>query len=233
MKKYKHIFFDLDHTLWDHTLNSRIALEEAYLKFNLFEIGIPSPEIFCTQFNKVNYSLWSEYEKGLITQKELRDRRFVKLFEFIKTQAFDQYDELSDFYIQTSTQKPHLLPNTKAILEYLKPKYQLHIITNGFIEIQQIKLKNSEIHHYFKEIITSEHSGFKKPHPQMFSFALDLVNANASDCIMIGDTFETDVMGAEASGVDAIFYNSENRDQTKTEIPFLEINDLIELKNIL
>ncbi len=233
MKPYKHIFFDLDHTLWDHTLNSSIALEEAFCRYQLFEMGIPTVEMFCKQFNAVNYELWEKYESGVISQKELRDTRFVRIFDFFGVKCFDKFDELSDFYIQTSTMKPHLLPNTNEILAYLKPKYQLHIITNGFVEIQKIKLENSKIAHYFDQLITSEHSGFKKPHPKMFDYAMGLVKALPQDCLMVGDTFQTDILGAQASGVDAVFYNSENRIQEKTTKPFFEINDLIELKSFL
>ncbi len=228
---YKHIFFDLDHTLWDHHYNSKIALGEVFELFQLQEIGIPSIEQFYHKFNEVNHKLWLDYERSKISQAELRHIRFRQVFSQLGVNNHDSCDQVSDTYLDISPKKPHLLPYTKEILDYLSPKYPLHIITNGFDEIQDVKMNSGGIKHYFKHIITSQNSGHKKPDPEIFHYALEQVGAKPRECLMIGDTFYTDVLGAMQVGIDAVFFNP--NDQRHVERPTYEIKHLSELKKIL
>jgi putative hydrolase of the HAD superfamily len=228
---YKHIFFDLDHTLWDHHVNSKIALEEVYQLFQLKDLGIATPEKFYHKFNEVNHKLWLDYERSKISQAELRHARFRIIFSALGVDNHEKCDAISDTYLEISPRKPHLLPYTQEILTYLKPKYPLHIITNGFDEIQDVKMNSGGIKHYFGHIVTSQNSGFKKPDPEIFHYALDLVKAKPKECLMIGDTFYTDVLGAMSVGIDAVFFNP--NDQRHPEKPTFQIRHLKELKAIL
>ncbi|MEA5137578.1 YjjG family noncanonical pyrimidine nucleotidase [Arcicella rigui] len=230
---YKHLFFDLDHTLWDHNTNSKLALDEVYQHYHLQELGISSSAQFYLTFNEVNHQLWDLYEQGKISQSVLRHERFRMIFSRLGCHDHSLCDEITERYIHTSVRKPHLLPNTTKVLDYLFPKYPLHIITNGFIEIQEVKMSFGGIKHYFREIITSQNSGYKKPDVGIFEYALDLVGAKASECIMIGDSFQSDIVGANKAGIDTVFFNPDGRKQERTFVPKHEVKDLIELKRIL
>jgi YjjG family noncanonical pyrimidine nucleotidase len=230
---YKHLFFDLDHTLWDHNTNSKLALEEVYQHFNLHALGISSSHQFYLTFNHINHQLWDLYEQGTIAQPALRHQRFRMIFSELGCYDYSLCDEISDSYINISVKKPNLLPNAKPVLDYLFPKYPLHIITNGFIEVQNIKMTSGGIKHYFREIVTSQNSGYKKPDVGIFEYALDLVGAKASECLMIGDSFQSDIVGATKAGIDTVFFNPDGRKQELTLKPKHEVKDLIELKGIL
>lgn len=230
---YKHLFFDLDHTLWDHNTNSKQALAEVYQHFGLHTFGIPSSHQFYLKFNEINHQLWDLYEQGKIAQPELRHTRFRMIFSELGCNDFSICDEISDTYINISVRKPNLLPNAKSVLDYLFPKYPLHIITNGFMEVQDIKMTSGGIKQYFREIVTSQNSGFKKPEVGIFEYALALVGAKPHECIMIGDSFQSDIVGATKAGIDTVFFNPDGRKQDITLQPKHEVKDLIELKGIL
>lgn len=230
---YKHLFFDLDHTLWDHNTNSKQALAEVYQHFGLHTFGIPSSHQFYLKFNEINHQLWDLYEQGKIAQPELRHTRFRMIFSELGCNDFALCDEISDTYINISVRKPNLLPNAKSVLDYLFPKYPLHIITNGFMEVQDIKMTSGGIKQYFREIVTSQNSGFKKPEVGIFEYALALVGAKPHECIMIGDSFQSDIVGATKAGIDTVFFNPDGRKQDITLQPKHEVKDLIELKGIL
>lgn len=230
---YKHLFFDLDHTLWDHNTNSKQALDEVYQHFELHTYGIPSPHQFYLKFNEINHQLWDLYEQGKIAQPELRHNRFRMIFSELGCYDYSLCDKISDKYINISVRKPNLLPNAKSVLDYLFPKYPLHIITNGFMEVQNIKMTSGGIKHYFREIVTFQNSGFKKPEVGIFEYALNLVGAKPHECIMIGDSFQSDIVGAAKAGIDTVFFNPDGRKQDITLQPKHEVKDLIELKGIL
>ena len=230
---YKHIFFDLDHTLWDHNTNSRIALEEVYQAFDLQEIGIASTKDFYLAFTEINHQLWDKYEAGRISQSELRHQRFRLIFNKLDVKSQDLCDTISESYMDISTKKSNLLPNAHDILQYLHPKYPMHIITNGFDEVQSVKMEAGKITHFFREIITSQNSGYKKPDSRIFEYALKKVEAVAEECLMIGDSFPADIVGATRAGIDAVFFNPDQRIQEISIKPKYEIRDLAELKGIL
>jgi YjjG family noncanonical pyrimidine nucleotidase len=230
---YKHIFFDLDHTLWDHDTNSRLALEEVYQSFGLQEIGIASCDDFNTTFKETNFQLWDKYEAGQINQSQLRYQRFRLVFNKLGVHNHDLCDTISESYMEISTKKSNLLPNAQETLKYLQPKYPLHIITNGFDEVQSVKMEVGQITHFFREIITSQNSGYKKPDSRIFEYALKKVGAFAGECLMIGDSFQSDIVGATRAGIDAVFFNPEQRNQDISLKPKYEIRDLEELRWIL
>jgi YjjG family noncanonical pyrimidine nucleotidase len=230
---YKHIFFDLDHTLWDHNTNSRLALEEVYEAFDLAKIGFTSAPDFYRVFTEINFKLWDKYEAGQISQSDLRHQRFRLIFSQLGIKNHELCDDVSESYMEISTQKSNLLPNAHEILRYLQPKYPLHIITNGFDEVQSIKMEAGKITHFFREIITSQNSGYKKPDSRIFEYALKKVGAFAEECLMIGDSFQSDIVGATRAGIDAVFFNPEQRNQEISIRPKYEIRDLAELRGIL
>ncbi len=231
LRMYKHIFFDLDHTLWDHDTNAKIALHEVFVTFDLPARGIVSFDAFYQSFNEINRRLWLAYEQGKISQATLRYDRFRMVFSTFGVNNHDICDTLTDTYLAICPRKTNLLPYTQEILRYLQPKYPLHIITNGFNDVQSIKMECSGLRPFFHHVVTSQDSGYKKPDTQMFEYALNLVQAKPKECLMIGDTFYTDVLGAMRLGMDAVFFNP--NDQRHIERPTFEISHLKELKGII
>jgi putative hydrolase of the HAD superfamily len=221
------VFFDLDHTLWDFEKNSALAFETVFRMQDL--------EVNMTDFLKfyipINREYWDRYRKDEINQKELRFGRLKDTFDLMKFIIDDvTIVLLSEQYLHYLPKYNHLFEGTTEILDYLKDKYNLHIITNGFAEIQENKLNNSYITHYFKTITNSEMAGVKKPNHKIFEYALDLAEARKENSIMIGDCIEADVQGALDAGLDAILFN-ESYAQVADNIK--QVNHLLELKKYL
>jgi len=223
----KAIFFDLDHTLWDFEKNSALAFEVLLPKYN---IAI-EPADFLEHYVPANATYWKLYRDGLITQQQLRYGRLKDVFTALNYDISDDLlADLSDDYIRLLPTNNHLFEGVIELLEYLKPKYSLHIITNGFHEVQALKMKSAYIDHYFETVTNSENAGFKKPHPSIFEYALTAANVKKCDSIMIGDCIEADVQGALNCGLDAIYFN-EHRLEAHPSI--MQVNHLLELKNLL
>lgn len=230
MKKYKHLFFDLDHTLWDFAKNSRETLEEAFHNFKLNQQGLVFEE-FLAQYFKVNDAYWDDYRKGRVTKEELRSGRFYHSFKHFGIDNQKLADDFGDYYIEHSPKKKNVFPNTHETLDFLKNYYQLHIITNGFEEVQFVKLEKSNLAQYFKHIITSEKAGVKKPNAKIFHHALKVASARNKETLMIGDNFEADILGAKKVGIDQVYFNPDKLIQQ--EKATYEIEDLIELIELL
>jgi len=221
------VFFDLDHTLWDFEKNSALAFETI---FKMQDLAINMVH-FLAFYVPINRAYWERYRKDEINQKEMRFGRLKDAFDLLEFSIDDaSIVILSEQYIHYLPKYNHLYEGTIEILEYLAPKYNLHIITNGFAEIQENKLNNSYIMHYFKSITNSEMAGVKKPNSLIFEFALGLAKAKKENSIMIGDCIEADVQGALDAGLDAIFFN-ENKVQVTENIK--QVNHLLELKKYL
>jgi putative hydrolase of the HAD superfamily len=231
MKKYTHLFFDLDRTLWDFDKNAREAYQEIYDKFGLRQLGVESIERFTQSYLHHNNILWALYRDGKIEKDYLKSRRFELTLLDFEIEDPQLAERIGQDYITISPQKTNLFPHAHETLEYLNKRYPLHIITNGFDEVQDNKLKNSKLDQYFQHIITSEAAGCKKPAGCIFDFATETVGASAGECVMIGDDFEVDIVGATENGMDAIFFNPEKVAHNGGAI--FEIQDLIELKDIL
>jgi putative hydrolase of the HAD superfamily len=221
------VFFDLDHTLWDFEKNSALAFETV---FKMQDLDVNMSE-FLQFYVPINREYWERYRKDEISQKQLRYGRLKDTFDLINFAISDDViDILSVEYIHYLPKFNHLFDGTIEILDYLKPKYNLHIITNGFAEIQGNKLDNSYISHYFKTITNSEMAGVKKPNALIFDYALNLAKTKKENSIMIGDCIEADVQGALDAGLDAILFNENNSQMTKN---IKQVNHLLELKKYL
>lgn len=230
LKNYAHIFFDLDRTLWDFDRNSKETLTELYFRHDL-KASICDPDEFIDTYHEVNLQLWDLYRKGEMTKEVLRIKRFTISFEQFGIHDEKLAADFGDEYIEMSPTKTILVPHTLEILEYLKDRYAIHIITNGFLRTQQVKLKNCKLEKYFNSLTTSEVVGHNKPRPEIFRQALSSVNARKEKSIMIGDDLEVDVLGARNFGIDQVFLNRDG--VVHSENVTHEINSLLELKNIL
>ncbi len=229
MSKYKHIFFDLDHTLWDFETNSKHTLLNLLSKYEL-DKNISS-EKFIEDYWVHNKRLWDAYEKSEIDQKTLRFERFNLSLKDQGLLDARLAELMSQEYLALLPFRKNLMNGAKDVLDYLKPNYVLHLITNGFEEIQLLKIRNCEIEEYFVEVITSEKAGSMKPDKEIFEFALNRSGANREESLMIGDNHYADIFGAHQIGIDQVWFNPKNE---KIEfVPTYEISELTALKSIL
>ena len=228
MKNIKHIFFDLDHTLWNFEKNSALTFKFLLDKYNI-TIDLQK---FLKVYMPINFSLWNLYRDDKITKEYLRHNRLKSTFEKLNIKIdLGLIDEISNDYVKHLPDNNFLLPNAIPVLDYLFQKYTLHIITNGFTEVQNTKILNSNLNKYFSCIIDSETVGVKKPHSKIFNYAYNISKAAyKNECLMIGDNYQADVMGALNNGFKAIHLNSNNESYHENSII---ITDLISLKEIL
>jgi putative hydrolase of the HAD superfamily len=206
-----HLFFDLDHTLWDYYTNSSEALEETFEEFDLGKC-FTTPRAFIKSFHFHNDKLWHEFNHGKIERETIRSERFKQILKGRLDPADNRMAAISSFFIATCSGKSALFPETIPTLDYLFEKYPLGIISNGFDDIQHHKINNSGLKPYFQWIITSESAQHRKPTAEIFRYAERLSGAAKEGCVMIGDNLKTDVAGARSSGWQAIWFNPNNHE---------------------
>lgn len=230
--KYQHIFFDLDHTLWDFESNAKLTLLELHESLKLAEMGIDDFDLFFERYNEHNNKLWERYRKGFIKRDELRLKRMrLTLLDFkVANETLAKTMDVQ--FLDMLPTRTLLFPHAKEILEWLRSRgYHLHLITNGFEVVQHNKLKHSGLAEYFSQVITSEASNSLKPHKEIFEYAFGKTGAVPAHSIMIGDDIEADIKGAKNAGIDQVFVNHKKEpgkvDATHT------IYSLKELENIL
>lgn len=230
--RYKDLFFDLDHTIWDFELNSKETLWDLHLKYELEAKGISDFDVFYSNYSAHNHRLWDRYTKGFIKQEELRWKRiYLSLLDYkIADEALAK--NMSHDYLDILPNKKNLFPYTIEILKYLQHKeYKMHLITNGFESVQFKKIKNSNLSDYFIEVITSEASNSLKPNKEIFEYALKSANAKVETSIMMGDNESADIQGAINVGMDCVFVN--HLQVTPTVPATYTITHLKELENLL
>lgn len=221
------VFFDLDHTLWDFDKNSEMAFDRIF-KSKYPEI---KTEDFIEKYAPINQECWKLYQNDKITHLELRYNRLKLSFDALNyTMSDESINEIANDYIEFLTDNNHLFEGAIEVLEYLKPKYKLHIITNGFANVQDKKINNAALSGYFETITNSELAGVKKPNSIIFDYALSAAKASKENSVMIGDCLDADVNGALNAGLDAIFFN-EKRIEAPQNIK--QVNHLLELKKYL
>lgn len=228
MKEIKHVFFDLDHTLWDFESNSNDSFKDI---FATHQVAVDF-DVFMEAYIPINNEYWKRYREDRVSKEDLRYGRLKDTFDTLNYEVSDTLIHvLAEDYIETLPKYNKLFPGAIEILDYLKAKeYPLHMITNGFEEVQWKKCVSSGIDHFFTEFITSEAVGVKKPNPKIFKFALDKAGADANHSIMIGDNQEADIQGALSMGMQVVFCNF---DSQLNKGNYSEIQHLEELKNIL
>ena len=225
-KNIQHIFFDLDHTLWDFDKNSGLTFEKI---FEIHEVDVSS-EKFLNVYEPINFKYWKLYREEKVTKQELRYGRLKDTFNEIDISLSDQLiDNLSEDYIVYLSSFNYVFDSTYDVLDYLNAKYELHIITNGFEEAQEKKMKASNLRKYFNTVTNSEMVGVKKPNPKIFNFAMDLANAKPEHSVMIGDSLEADIKGAIDVGMQALYFDYKNSDYNDS---YQRITHLSALKDL-
>ena len=228
---YKNLFIDLDDTLWDIHLNGRECLEEIYHDYG-YEQFYPSFEDYYNVYMPVNHHLWALYRQGEIKKEELIVERFLAPVRSFGINDPAYAKRLSDDFLERTTRKTGLIEGTMALLDYLKPRYRMHILSNGFREVQYKKIENAGLRPYFDKIILSEDAGINKPHAGMFTYALKNSNSRRDQTIMIGDSWEADIVGAYQSRIAQIWFNPQKEMPDGFE-PTFTVQTLAEIKGIL
>ncbi|MCI5057128.1 MAG: YjjG family noncanonical pyrimidine nucleotidase [Flavobacteriales bacterium] len=227
MNRYQHIFFDLDGTLWDFQKNSEITLKEIYSKFLQ---GRTAENDFIQIYRNVNTKLWDDYKNGSINVKTLRNKRFHIALKKLDVEDEHLAKSISDYYLEECPKKKHLVNGAKEILEYLSSQnLKLHILTNGFSDLQHFKLKNCDLHHFFSNIFCSDTLKYSKPSNQAFQKALNEAKAKVDESLMIGDSIVDDIEGAKQIGMDQAFYSNSKKFKHAT----YQLKNLEEIRNIL
>jgi len=232
VRGYKYVFIDLDDTIWDFHANAKLSLGEVYeaRKLNLY---FDSFEQFFKIYAKRNLELWELYGKGVISKEFLMIERFRHPLALVGVDNDELAIKIGDEFLEILPTKTTLLPFAKELLDYLCPKYPLTIVSNGFVEVQYKKLRCANLEHYFAHVVLSEAAKALKPDKRIFEYALQLNDAAAAETIMIGDSFEADMRGAQNAGIDQIFLNPKS-DKVHMQTPLTyTIKKLEEIIQIL
>ncbi len=228
---YKNLFFDLDDTLWDTCSNNKECLEEIYAAYH-FNRYYASFEAFYSIYMPNNLKLWEQYRNNEINRQTLILERFRYVTTPVGITDPAEILKINDDFLQRTANKTKLIPGAIGLLEYLYPSYRMFILSNGFREVQFLKLKNSGLSPYFEKMILSEDAGIQKPHKKIFDFALMNTNARRTESLMIGDSWEADIIGAWQSKIDQLWFNPTGL-PAKTFTPTYMVVSLSEIKNIL
>ncbi len=230
LRNYKHLFFDLDNTLWDFRANSREAFCDVFENLGLSK-HISEFDRFIELYEIYNEKLWTEYRKGRMNKEAMRRDRLILTFRELGIEDEELVRKTNELYIQTAPTKTHLFPGVHETLSYLAGKYNLYILTNGFSEIQLLKISSCGLQHYFKKLFMAEMVGYQKPDRRFFEYAIKSVHAHKNECLIIGDDPEADIHGGLNAGIDQVYFNLHNR-PCRTA-PTFEIKEISGLREIL
>ncbi len=227
---YKHILFDLDNTIWDFETNSKQSLQEVYGIYQL-DASFDSFDHFYGLYKERNHQLWAAYSQKQISKKYLNNERFFYPLNEVGIKNKDLADEIGAEYLTICANKTALMPYAKELLDYLAGKYKMHILSNGFAEVQYHKLKNSNLDTYFDRVILSEQVGVLKPDKHIFNFAVTSLNSRKKEIVMIGDNFKADIIGAKNAGIDQIYYSLEEDEKLEFQPTFVvrSLRDIIDV----
>ncbi len=229
--QYKNLFIDLDDTLWDIHRNGKECLEEIYRDYG-YEEFYPTFEAYYDVYMPGNHHLWGLYRQGDITKEKLIVERFLAPVREFGIDDPGYAKRLSDDFLERTTLKTRLIEGSLELLDYLKPKYRMHILSNGFREVQFKKIENSGLKPYFDKVILSEDAQINKPHPDIFTYALKNTNSRRDQTMMIGDSWDADIVGARQSRIAQIWFNPEGMVPDGFE-PTYTVQTLEEIKGIL
>lgn len=226
----KHLFFDLDHTLWDFKKNSQETLFSIYNYYELSTYTHFSFELFYTRYIEINEGLWALYRQNEVSKEELRSVRFEKTLLSFGVANVELARKIGQAYISECPSKGYLFDSCHEVLQELSSRYKLHIITNGFLETQKVKMQSCDLNKYFDVFVTSELANTRKPNPEIFEYALSRANASPAESIMIGDDIEVDCLPAEKVGMQSVWFNPQKTfSNKKVSYKIAHLKELLDL----
>jgi len=230
LKNYKHLFFDLDNTLWDFKANSKDAFYEVFSKLDLLN-RIRDFDRFLEVYEMYNEHLWTEYRRGKVNKDHMRSERIILTFREFGIDDPELVSKTNEQYLQIAPKKTNLFPGVHETLEYLSQRYKLYILTNGFAEVQLQKINSCSLQKYFTKLFMAEMVGYQKPDRRFFEYAIKSVHAHKNECLVIGDDPEADIRGGANSGIDQVYFNTGSK--PCMQLPTYEIKQIGELMKIL
>lgn len=232
MKNVRHIFFDLDNTLWDHRKNAYLTIKELFSQQKIYELYKIDFELFHDAYHEINEKLWEQIRDGEIDKEYLRKYRFYNTFLRFDVENQELADYFEHHFLDEILKYNELVPGAADLLDYLQAKeYKMHIISNGFQEVTERKCVLSGIADYFETITSADSVGVRKPRPEIFQYSLDLAKAEKNESILIGDDWIADVKGAQRFGIDVIFFDVYDDDPKEEDLKV--ITHLSEVKEYL
>jgi len=231
-KQYASLFFDLDDTLWDTACNNKLCMEEIYHEYD-FARYYPSFEHFFDRYMPHNEKLWQDYRDNAIDRQTLITERILYMLRPMGIDDMTYALKINHDFLQRTANKTKIIDGAKELLAYLYPRYRLFILSNGFREIQFLKMKNAGLADFFERFILSEDISIRKPHKKIFDFALKNTNSRRAESLMIGDSWEVDIAGAHNAGMDNIWFNPTKIAPCKTFLSTFEVHSLAEIKDLL
>lgn len=228
--KFTHIFFDLDHTLWDYDNNAYKVLKDLYHHYRLSDYVSLSAHAFTQVFFETNDGLWARYNVGEISREDIRNKRFKIILEACGSHAVLDFVGMNEYFLYHCPRQTGIMEGADVVLNYLSKKYPMSIITNGFDDVQYVKLEAAGFSKFFKHVVTSETTGHKKPAREIFDFALHQANADRNFALMIGDNPHTDILGAMNAGITPLLYNPTGKIKSECQ---LQVQHLMELMKLL
>jgi putative hydrolase of the HAD superfamily len=227
--RYKHIFFDLDHTLWDFETNSRATLNHLFSTLVADKTDHLVHD-FIDAYETINHQMWADYSAGKIDKEKLRNDRFPHALQAVGVHEGALAVQINELYMELTPYKTALFPETREVLTRLGQDHNLHIITNGFEEVVHVKMTECSLWTYFQEVIISEIVGFLKPHPVIFQKALEIAGATKNESVFIGDNLVSDIGGAKNFGMDQVYFNPKMEEHNSE--PTFEVSSLSQLINL-
>jgi putative hydrolase of the HAD superfamily len=202
----RNILFDLDDTLWDFERNAEEALTDLFHRHHLERKTGQGHQVFLQHYQRINREYWSMYEQGLVDKHRLRTERFTEAFRAVGLPDEEHPERAWEEYLEICPLKTNLVEGARELLELLQGRYRMALVTNGFEQVQRTKIQVSDLDRYFSVMISSESCGHPKPAPNIFHAAMEALGADPSETLVIGDKLETDIQGAWAAGLSAIWY---------------------------
>lgn len=230
--KYNTVLIDLDDTLIDTIGNTEVTIREIYDDYNLSEYFASFDEFFVNHYRPNNIRLWKAYEKQEISKQQLMDERFVGVFREVADISDERAQVMNHDFLGRIVLKSSLIDGAVDLLDYLKSKYRLCVLSNGFSEMQYVKIKSAGLEGYFDEVVLSDVVGINKPQVGIFDYALRKLNAGKSEVIMLGDNYSSDIVGAHNAHIEQIWYNPKKQEAADFN-PTYTIEHLSEVKSIL
>ncbi|RED93621.1 YjjG family noncanonical pyrimidine nucleotidase [Marinoscillum furvescens] len=229
MKHVTHIFFDLDHTLWDYDTNARAVLQDIYTRYEVSRLTTLDVDGFITHFFQANGALWKAFDRGEVDKEEIRERRFRQVLLACGAEDHSLADEMTRYFGFNCPRQPGVMEDAAMILEYLTKKYQLSIITNGFNDVQGVKLSACGLDKFFEHVFTSDTIGARKPSAEIFEHAMDTVGTTCGQALMIGDNPKTDILGAQNAGITPLLFNPTGKIKSECQYQIKHLGELMRL----
>lgn len=234
----KAVFIDFDDTLWDTKGNNKQVLKELYTLHN-WGRGYSSFEHFGKEYYPTNERQWALYRQGEISKTELMYRRFALVLAPVGDVSERYIEEVNDYFLKRTAVMSGVVEGAIPLLDYLKRHYRVVIVSNGFREVQTSKMKASGIAPYIDDLILSEDAGCSKPNPLIFEYAYKQTALSPQDVVMIGDSWEADIVGAQNAGIPSIWFNPDRLktplvgDRSSARSPIYEVVHLSDIPHVL